>query len=216
MIKFLEDIIENAGVVILFINIIVFLITFKFHRKKKTYVIFTVYLIVTFVIQAWSFYLAYDGGRDNLFLSHYYFVLQFILLSFFYESLFVKHQKKYVFTTLIIILIILTIRYVNEPSRYFKFDLVEIFICSLPLVIYSIVYLYNSLNMSKGYFYINAGILIYLSASTLIFILGNYLSTQDINTGIREIWMINDVLYLLFLMLIFIEWFKNYRPIKAR
>ena len=216
MVKILKEVIENAGVVILFINIIVFLMTFKFHKKKKTYLIFTAYLIVTFVIQACSFYLAYDGGRDNLFLSHYYFILQFILLSFFYECLFVKHQKKYVFATLIIILIILTVRFVNEPSRYFKFDLVEIFICSLPIVIYSMVYLYNSLNMSKGFLYINAGILIYLSASTLIFILGNYLSTQDINTGIREIWMINDVLYLFFLILIFIEWFKNYRPIKAK
>ena len=200
----LDDIIDNAGLVLLFINTILYLVSFKSHKNKRDYLLFTIYLIIISVIQAWSFYLAYDGGRDNLFLSHYYFILQFVLLSFFYESLFLKKQKKYVFSTLIIILIILTIRYINEPSRYFKFDLVEIFICSLPIVIYSIVYLYNSLNKSKGYLYINAGVLIYLSASTLIFILGDYLSGQDINKGIREIWMINSFLYLLFLILIFV------------
>lgn len=216
MIDLLDNIIDGIGLIILSINSLVFLSKVQSFNNKKSYLLFTGYLIVTLIIQVWSFYLAFDGGRNNLFLSHYYFILQFVLLSFFYESLFQKHQKKYVYTILVIVLSVLAIRFIKMPSIYERFDLLEIFLCSIPLVIYSIVHLYNSLNSSRGYLFINGGILMYLSTSTLIFILGNYLSTLDINEGIREIWMINSFLYFVFLILIFIEWFKNYRPVKLK
>lgn len=212
----LDNIIDNFGLILLFINTLLFLFYIKSYKNNRSYLLFTAYLVIISVIQAWSFYYAYDGGRDNLFLSHYYFILQFVILSLFYKNLFLKQQKKYVSVTLVIILTILMVRYINEPSLYFKFDLVEIFICSLPIVIYSIIYLYNSLNMSKGYLYINAGILLYLSTSTLIFILGNYLSTQDVSQEILGIWMINSFMYLIYLILISVEWFQNYRPIKTK
>ena len=63
--------------------------------------------------------------------------------------------------------------------------------------------------------YINAGILIYLTTSTLIFILGDYLSGIS-NAAVKNIWFINAVLYVTYLVLIFIEWWKNFRVIKNK
>lgn len=211
--KLLGEVIGYVGVVLLLINLMVFFISYKRYKKNKSYAFFTLYLLVTLIVQLWSFYLAHQSS-NNLFLSHAYFISQFIVLSLFYRELFLKYQKKYVLAILVVVLIILIIRFSLNSRLLNGFDLVEVFICSLPLVIYAFVHLYNSLNESKAFLYINGGILVYLSASTLIFILGNYLTSKNINNSIRGIWMVNDVLYLLYLTLIFIEWFKNYRPIK--
>lgn len=214
MIENIDEIIDNITYVILSINILVFLIGLKKNKKNKSYFYFTTYLLTTGIIQALTFYLARTfkyNGIGNLFLSHYYFISQFILLSFFYKSLFGTHQKRLVDVLMLVVLSVLAVRLVINPSIYFRFDLFETFICGLPLVIYSIIHLYNSLSKSKAYLYINAAVLIYLSTSTLIFILGNYLSNK-LKSEVDAIWMINSILYLIFLVLIFIEWYKNFRP----
>ena len=64
--------------------------------------------------------------------------------------------------------------------------------------------------------YINAGILIYITTSTLIFILGDYLSLFTKNQAIKNIWLINKVLYVIYMILILIEWKKNFRPVKSK
>jgi len=213
--KLLGEVLDYVGVVLLLFNFIVFLTSYKRHKHNKSYAFFTLYLLVTLIIQVWSFYLAHQSS-NNLFLSHAYFISQFVLLSLFYREMFPKLQKKYVVVVLVSVLTFLLIRFSINPKLLYGFDLVEVFICSLPLVVYAFMHLYNSLNEPKAFLYINGGILVFLSASTLIFILGNYLTAQNINDAIRGIWMVNAILYLVFLILIFIEWFKNYRPIKQK
>jgi ABC-type transport system involved in cytochrome c biogenesis permease subunit len=84
-------------------------------------------------------------------------------------------------------------------------------------VVYSMIHLYNSLNESPKYMYINAGVLIYITTSTLIFILGDYLSGNSISSSsVDTIWFINKVLYVIYLALIFIEWWRNFRVIKNK
>ena len=53
--------------------------------------------------------------------------------------------------------------------------------------------------------YINAGVLIYLASSTLIFILGNLINVVDRPLQ-TNIWFINKILYVGYLILILIEW----------
>ena len=216
----IKDLVDDTGYLALAINIIVFFLSLKKFRKNKSYCFITAYLLVTGIIQLLSHYLAKtykDNGIGNLFLSHYYFISQFVILSLFYRNLFTKLQKKLVGLSISLVLIILAIRFFLNPSLYFNFDLFEIFICAIPLIAFAVIHLYNSLTESKGFLYVNASILIYISTSTLIFFLGKYLSQSNslMNFGF-DIWFLNSIFYLIFLVLIFIEWYKNYRPVMMK
>lgn len=172
--------------------------------------IFKSYLFISFLILLYSIYL-WENGIPNLYLSHFHFGAQFICLSFFYKRIFVnRFQKRLVDIILFIVISLLFIKYYIEPELFFKFNIFEIFICSFPLALYSIIHLYNSLTRKGVYMYINAGVLIYLSVSTLIFILGNFIASIDRGLA-RNIWFLNKIFYIMYLLLIYIEWNKNIR-----
>lgn len=171
------------------------------------------YLLTSFLILAYSIFL-WKSGAPNLYLSHFYFGTQFVFLSFFYRILFINRiQKRLVDFILLITICILILKYYLEPDLFFKFNIFEIFICSFPLVVYSIMHLYNSLTRKGIYMYINAGVLIYLSVSTLIFILGNFIASIDRSLA-QNIWFLNKVLYIVYLLLFYIEWHKNIKNSK--
>lgn len=209
MFDFLDDFLEYVTLFIFLINVVVY---FKSCRNIKS-TAFNLYLLSTFIILLISNFLAfYRVG--NLFLSHFYFLSQFILLSLFYRKLFVNSlQKILVDIVLCVVISSVGFQYIVQSDLFFTFNIFEVFVCSLPLVIYAIIHLYNSLTNKGVFMYINAGILIYLSTSTLIFILGNFIAS--INSGLAQsIWFINKGLYVVYLLLIFIEWYKNHRIIK--
>ena len=213
--KLISSFFLYTGFVLIFINVIVYLIGYKQNRKALAYKFFTMYLIISCVISYTTFILA-KQKIPNLHLSHAYFIGQFILLSLFYWSIFKQKQKKYVLITISVIILILAIQYTCKPNLFYKFNLFEIFITSLPLVVFAIVHLYNSLNKTNNYLIINAGILIYIASSTLIFILGNFLSNADMNDAVRNIYMINKILYVVYLTLILMQWKTSFRPIKNK
>lgn len=172
--------------------------------------IFKSYLLVSFFILGYSIYL-WKSGKPNLYLSHFYFGTQFVLLSFFYRVLFVNRLQK-ILVNIIMVLVLgtLIVKYIIEPNLFYKFNTFEIFACSFPLVVYSIIHLYNSLTRKGVFMFINAGILLYLSISTLIFILGNFIASID-KTLAQNIWFFNKVLYIIYLLFFLVEWYKNIR-----
>ena len=105
--------------------------------------------------------------------------------------------------------------YIYNPKIYFKFNLFEIVLSSIPLIIYSVLYIFISLLEEKKYFYINCGIFIYLISSTLFFVSGNYLATID-KSIIKIIWLVNMIIYIIYQLLITVEWFVNYRVNKSK
>lgn len=212
--KGIDQFFEYAGLVLLFTNTCLFFKSYAFHKKNTALRIFSVYLLLTFLVLFGSFLLALYK-INNLYLSHFYFIIQFILLSLFYKALFTKMQRIWVKIILISVLITLGIQYACQPGLYYTFNTLEVFLTSFPLVVYSIVHLYNSLNKSGELMYINAGILVYLATSTLIFILGDYLSGFN-NEIVKNIWFLNKVLYAGYLILILLEWKKNLRPDRNR
>lgn len=214
--KLINSIFLYAGLILIFINALVYLIGYKQNKKALAYKYFSFYLFLSFLVSFASFFLA-KLKMNNLYLSHVYFIGQFILLSLFYLSLFKKKQKKHVITVMLLICLMLVIQYGFKPSLFFQFNIFEIFITSLPIVTYAIIHLYNSLNNTNNYLIINAGILIYITSSTLIFILGNYLSYEDINSVVkRNIYLLNKILYVVYLILILLEWKKNFRLVKNK
>lgn len=211
--KIIDNILKNLGTILLFINAVLYTYSYLKGNKSKAVKYFVIYLTLTFIVLFSSiiivnYYEELHIKQDNLFLSHFYFILQFIFLSLFYSQLFNKKQKKYQKIISALVFLILLIQYTLNPSLFHQFNLLEIFITSFPLVIYSIIHLYNSLSKSGQFMYINAAVLIYLSISALIFILGNLINTVDKSLSI-EVWFLNKLFYVGYLILILIEWKKN-------
>lgn len=205
---------EYLGIVILFINTFLFIKSYT-SQRSMAFKYFSIYLGVCLTIVTMTSILAYLK-ENNLFLSHFYFIGQFVLLSLFYRELFNSIQKKIVNAALLIILSFLSFQYINNPKLFSKFNVFEIFITSFPIVGYSIIHLYNSLTKKGKFMNINAGILVYISISTLIFILGDYLSLFRRNATIKNIWFINKVLYVVYLLLILLEWKKSIKQVKNK
>lgn len=211
----------NIGHVLLGINLTIFLIGLKIFKKEKAYTIFTVYLLITAVISAIMSYLAHYR-ENNLFLSHYYFISQFVVLSMFYRELLNKRQKRFTTVLLGTVLIILVALFALEKMNYYDlepFNPIEVFICSFPIIMYAIIHLYNSLNShSLNYTFINSAILIYLSVSTLVFILASFFNSglySDLSP-LLMLWKFNRIFFLLFHSLIFIEWYKKFKQSQVK
>lgn len=199
------------GYFILAINTLLY---FKSYRNKSmAFKIFSFYLLLCLTIQLNATYLRISG-EHNLFLSHYYFIGQFVFLSVFYLHLFKKQLYKLILKIYFsIILLVLTIQYYTNPLLYDTFNLLEIVICSIPLVIYAFLYFTENIeNDEKKFIYLNSGVFIYLLSSTLLFVAGDFVSSS-VSFWNRLIWSFNAILYLVYQIFIFVEWYKNFRKI---
>ena len=196
------------GYIFLAINTIFFFKNYRFGSIALK--IFVFYLLFCFIIQCSSELLIYlySDNPDNLYLSHYYFIGQFIFLSFFFKSI-LKNSliKMSILVVLIFVIPSLTLFYFIFPENYTKFNIFEIIITSVPLVIWSLFFFIQKIGeTNKKYIYINCGFFLYLVCSSLLFMSGN------IKADLKEfIWYSNDVLYLTYQILIFVEWYKNFR-----
>lgn len=142
----------------------------------------------------------------NLFLSHFYFIIQFILLSaFFYNLINDKFQRKVILYFLITCLVLLTIQYVLNFELFFIFNHFEIFITSLALIVFATFHLYNMLNESKKYYYITVGLTIYLFGSTVVFLTANLLNSFKSKIVFNSIFDLNSFLYVVYQLFIMYE-----------
>lgn len=202
------EIIADIGYLIQFMNVILFYRGFS--KNRKAFQFFFYYLFTMFVIQIivslFQFF-----NMNNLFLSHFYFILQFILLSCFYLNLNMNDlQKRIIKISLFFCIALLVIQYTLDAEQFFKFNLFEIFITSFLIIIYAVFYLYNLLDQKeKKFYYINLGIIIYLFGSTVLFLAGDLLTLYALRLEI-SIWILNALLFIVYQILIFVEWKKNF------
>lgn len=198
------------GYFILALNTILY---FKSYRQKSiAFKIICYYLLFCLILQMRVSYLSRQQ-ISNLFLSHYYFVGQFLFLSFFYKSILKSKIKKRLINLFLFIIpfLIIIIYYIN-PLDYFKFNLTEVIITSLPLVFYSILFFSENLNATKKFIYLNSGVFIYLISSTFLFSVGNLINGSTSEHSFKNyIWLLNAFIYLVYQILIFTEWYKNFR-----
>lgn len=197
-----------VGLLLLFLNLVLFVKGFS--NKGKSFKIFTFYLLIIFAIQMISNILS-RFNVNNLYLSHFYFIGQFILLSLFFVSVFKnKYQKKIVKGGLIVGLPVLTFQYVKEPALFFEFNLFEIVVTSVLLVTYAAFHFYNLLASEKReFYYIGIGILMYLSGSSVLFLVGNLMTS--VSPGLNKIpWILNSFLYIIYQLFILVDWKKSF------
>ena len=204
----LDDFIVNAGYFFLIINTLAFIISY--NKKHKALKYFIMYLMLCVFVQIYSSFLS-SLRINNLFLSHYFFIGQFIFLSFFFSTLY-NFKKLIRLLTFLIAFSFITYLY-NFPETLKKWNVLEIAITSIPLLVYSFFFFVKKIdnNIDKKYIYFNSGFFVYTLCSTLICTLGNI--------GSRElkfyVWQFNAFLYLIFQIMVFVEWYKNFRkPIK--
>jgi len=211
--KSIDSILRILAYLLLLINTILFTYNYLNRNKSKAVKYLTIYLALSFCFSITSkivvvYHEELNIEKSNLFLTHFFFISQFIFLSLFYNLLFTKKQKYYQLIISVLVFLVLLIQYSTNTNLFNKFNLLEILITSLPLIIYSIFHLYNSLGKRGKFMYVNAGVLVYLSVSTLVFILGNLLNTIDRSLS-SSIWFLNRLFYVGYLILFLIEWKKS-------
>lgn len=205
----LLSLIIDLNVLLILINATLYLQ--RYRTFKTSLKVFTIYLLLIGIIQLITRILSVLV-IDNLFLSHYYFVIQFIFLSMMYRKIIDKQILKNIIGIIfIVVLVFLASEYILNPSKYFKFNLNEILVTTVPLIFYSFIFFIQSLNSNnKSLIYINSGIFVYLLCSTLIFSSGNLMPDLDPKIN-KIIWSANALLYMIYQSLVFIDWYKNFR-----
>ena len=197
------------GHALLLINALLY---FKSYRKNSVaFNIFTFYLSFILIIQLITSYKGYFK-ENNIYLSHYYFIGQFVLLSLLFKKILKKRVLQKVITIILIFtLIALSVFYIIYPSSYYQFNIFEILLTSIPLILFCFLFFIQTIDGSdKKFIYIISGFFLYVLCSTLLFSAGNLeKDTRNI------IWWTNSILYLVYQLLIFVEWYKHLKkPIK--
>src|SRR6218665_1787466 len=187
-----------VGLFFLLINSISFYKTRK--NKDLHYKIIMVYLICLFVHELFCNIIGFYAPGSNFFLSHYYFIFQFIALSIFFRSLFSNFiLRKVILFFLVLVLIVLAIQYYKTPDLYWRFNLLEIGITSTLLVLYALIYLIqNFKNIKAEYLFFSNGLIIYLVSSSTIFLSGNSDSVIFTEPFILDFWFFNSLFYILY------------------
>lgn len=197
----------NIGILLLLVNVIIFIK--EFSNQGKAYRVFTYYLGVVFCIQLGS-NIMMRFLINNIYLSHFYFIGQFVLLSLFYLAIFRESfQKKIVKMGMIFGLLTSITQYGLDSSLFYKFNLFEIFATSFLLIVFATLHFYNLLNEKKEFYYINIGILMYLFGSTVLFFVGNLSMVLSPEWKLL-IWTLNAFLYIVFQFFILFEWKKSF------
>lgn len=209
----MSDFYAIIGDVAIYLAAVVAIIySISFVRNNKAYRIFVVYLLLIALIQIGAYYVGRGKlHKSNLYYSHFYYITQFLLLSTFYLEL-LKWKWIKLITGLTVLFLVY--QYIEDPSIFYKYNSIGMIITNMILVVYSIFYLYRTLSVKGEFIIANIGILIYLMSSTLIFASGNL----GLEFSERTFYLLvntNRVLYLVFLILILIEWYLNYRKSKA-
>ncbi|AXG74390.1 hypothetical protein DVK85_09155 [Flavobacterium arcticum] len=204
-------ILSYIGYSILCINIIIYFIGFA--KNNKAYKIFVYYLVAIAIIQGVMEFYAHKG-YNNHFLSNYYLLSRFVLLSLFFYYAFSTIQNKisqFVKFTSITIIIGLVVQYSLYPEQYYQFNSLGFLITAAVLVLYAVFYLYEMLSKKLPFYYTIMGIFLYMLSSAVIF--ASATSIVSFNDKINiYIWKLNAFLFIVYQLLILWEWRRTFYP----
>ncbi|MFB3390263.1 hypothetical protein [Flavobacterium sp. LAR06] len=143
---------------------------------------------------------------NNLPVLNMFFIGQMILLGLFYNSLLkIKIQKIFVKICIVVALLILVVQFALDTSQFLKFNLFEIALTCLLIVVFALLHLYNMLTEGKKYYYVSIGIITYLFASTVLFLIGNL--SFSLSDDLKYlIWTLNAFLSIVYQFFILYEW----------
>lgn len=188
---------------ILVLNLSLYAISF--FKKEKVNGFFLIFLLFVTIIQL-SMEALYHLHKNNLFLMNLYFIGQMFLMGLFYGSLTcMKVQKRIIYSTTALVLTGIGIQSWFDYEQFFQYNLFVIVITNLSVIVFAIFHLYNMLSSEKKYYYVTIGLLMYLLATTMVFVVGNI--NAKLNNEVKfMLWTFNSILVVLYYLFILYEW----------
>lgn len=203
----MDDFFLYSAYSIILLNLILFAISF--FKKEKVNGFFLSYLLFATIMQL-SMEAMYHLHKDNLFLMNLFFIGQMFLMGLFYGSLSVlKKQKRIIYSTIALALSVIAVHCWLDYEQFFKYNLLVIVITNLSVIVFAVFHLYNMLSAEKKYYYVTIGLIQYLLASTMIFLVGN-INAKLSNEFKFLLWTFNSGLIVIFYLFILYEWKVNY------
>ena len=196
---------------VLVINSIIYPIA-SLKIKNLSFSIICYYLIYMLSIEIMLKYGEIIGLGSNLFFSHNFFIGQFLIASgFFYTTIRNRLVKKMIAGITLLIVIGLFIHYYLDISEYFNMNTNEAGATSIPLMIYCIIFFTEQFTTSNREFvYFVSGFFSYLCSGLIFFFLRDAIATFG-----TVAWILSIFSYAVFMILIFVEWYKNFRKPKV-
>jgi len=152
----------------------------KIKRLNKPFKVLFIYVVVSFATEQYAVYLL-QVIDNNLFLLHIY--VAFELLAFLYIYYLILPQNNYRRLIKIYGVVYLVVGVFNAAQNILAYPTYARGVESIMLISLAIIFFYNLikelsvLRIEKhGYFWMNAGILLYFSGALIIFIIFNYYS----------------------------------------
>jgi hypothetical protein len=196
--------ISLLGLLFLIINTFLFVRNKAIHSKVSKF--FIAYLVTLSVIEIACHVIGFLSPNSNFFISHFYFLFQFVFLSLLYYQLFQnKLIKKSIVFILILQLAVLLFIYSSNPQLFWNFNIYEIVSCSSILVMYALLYIFMNFENEHNYFNFSVGLILYLICSISIFTSSN-LEMVLWEDPFIDIWIFNSIFYILFQYMIFREY----------
>ena len=163
------------------------------------------YLYFAFIMNA-IMYVYYILHRSNLVFMNLFFIGDMVLLGLFYSSILkTKWQKMGVKLSIVTALLFLIFQIALNVEQLFTFNLFVIALTCALLLVFAILHLYNMLTDKKDYYYFTIGLILYLSSSTILYLVGGL--TVKLPDNVKLIsWNLNAVLMIVYQLFILYEW----------
>lgn len=190
------------GLVLLVLNALQYILL---KPKSKQTNVLSLYLTVSAIEGVICFCLFFVFPNNNFFLSHIFFTIQLFFISYFYYNLFQsKKEKNYVKFGVIFVFLISAIQYIINPQSFWQFNLIEIVSISCLLISFGLLYIYNTLNEKKIYFYFSIGMIMYFLCACIVYLCGG-LTLVFLQDPYVDHWILKDLFFIVFQILIWKE-----------
>lgn len=206
------SVIVYSGIVL--INSTVFLYVYLGNKNRSpTTGILLFYSLFLLIIEVISSTLS-AKGINNLYLSHFYFISQSLILG----KLFIDHfltsiQVRIAKSYLVGSFLFLCIQYLIFPELFLSVNIIEIFLMNYFLIGCSLFYFYNTLKIKRQHKFLIFGILFYSTLSTSTFLLVNLV--EKINLEIAyALTMLHIILLIIYQLFISLHWITSEQILK--
>lgn len=186
----------------------------RFRKLGWDYKYFTLTLITYGVIMfSMDLYVTITDGKNNLFLFFPYLVFEYVTLILFYSEVL---QNKKIRLLLIPGLLFFAVQYILNPGLIYELNELGTFVSHSILISLSLFYMYRCLTNAGPFSLINLGIFLYFVPVTLVFVFGNFLNSDEFYLKLSLLFNnIHELIYLLFQILVFVEWWRNFYRVKT-
>ncbi|MFB9052864.1 hypothetical protein ACFFVB_07190 [Formosa undariae] len=167
---------------------------------------FLTYLVALCIIEISCHVIGILYPYSNLFISHFYFVFQFVFMSCLYYKLFKEQRIKCLIVIVFCIeVLVLAWGYYANPQLFWGFNIYEIVSTSFILVCYALLYIFKNLEVEHKYFNFSIGLILYLCCSISIFLSGQ-LDMVLYEDPFIDIWIFNSLFYIIFQYMVYREY----------